>query len=172
MLLLACGREFRLHDHRAVIAGAFPDVSTESVDETIALQQRDQAARAGIGNEIGDEAVGLGGEIGARGRHDKFQRQLPHFLDRFNVRHAQCGFAWQKRRCAHHGGHRAARNAREETAGQFFEFIQRRLAGQRQRHAVGRVLGLVECAYDSGCGAGQRVFVSGREFALAAARRV
>ena len=168
VLLLARGREVGLDVERPVVAGALPQEGIEPGDEALALEELDEASRAGIRDEVVDELVGLGREVRARRGHDEFQVELAHFLDGLDVRQAQRGLARQELRLAHERRQGAPRHRREHLARELLELVERGLAGERERHAVRAVVALVERAHGSGGGAGERVLVAGGELALAA----
>lgn len=89
------------------------------------------------------------------------------FLDRLDLRQAQGGCSRKEGRGSHHGRQIPPRDGRELLPRQFLQFVERELAGQRQRHAVGRVMRFVEGADLFRRGTLERVLVASGELTLA-----
>ena len=167
VLLLAGRREVGDDEERAVVGRPIPDETAEAVDQAFALEGIDEAAGAGIRDELAQQFVGLARKIGAGGGNHELKVERTHFLDWFDEREAERGLARQKGRFVLRRADRALGQRREDRARMLFEVVERRLAADGERHPVGGVGGLVKGPDLSGRGASERVLVADGEFALA-----
>ncbi len=85
---------------------------------------------------------------------------------------AQSGLARKEFRLTYDSGYGATRNGTKEFTRVFFQFVERGFADQTQGHAIRAVVGFVEFADLCRRSSGERFFIAGGKFALAAARRV
>ncbi len=133
---------------------------------------RDQTTRTGVGDQLGQQFVGLAGKVRPRRREHELERKLTQLLDRFDLRQPQCGFARQKTGFVNRRTDLAAGDYREEIARVFLEFVERGATGERECHLVRRVVLLVKCSHRIRRCTGQSLLRPGRKFALPTGRIV